>query len=138
MALCGAILPAAADTDDDAAAIRALIVHTWDKPGARLVVEPIVVVGEHAVAGWTQVSGESERGGRALLRKHGGAWTVVLCSGDALKHAEMLTEAGVPSEAAVRIAAALATAEHGLDPARVKLLSTFEGVMRMGEEETHK
>jgi hypothetical protein len=59
---------------------------TFDKPEAPLIVEPIVVQGDLAVAGWAQ----GEMGGRALLRRKGTAWQLALCSGDALKQAAAL------------------------------------------------
>lgn len=125
MALSGAIhVPAYAD---DAAEVRSLLVATWDKPGAKLDANPIVVEGGHALASWTQ----GGRGGRALLRKENGKWKVVLCSGDPLRNAAVLITAGVPAQAAATLAEKLQVAETQTDPARVKLFSTFEGVVRM-------
>ena len=89
MALAGAIHAASAQAPtEEAIAIRALLTKTWDKPEAKLVADPIVVVDDYAIAGWTQ----GQRGGRALLRRIGKAWSVVLCSGDPLKHAAALIE----------------------------------------------
>lgn len=112
------------------AAIRDLIDKTWSRPDANVVIDPVVVDGDYAIAGWTQ----GERGGRALLNKRDGVWTVVLCSGDGLKAAHLLVEAGVPEASAMRLAADLATAEAETDVRRVKLFSTFEGVMQMTGE----
>ncbi len=131
MALAGAIQSAFAGGDDGA--IRSLMLHTWDKPGTRLVVDPIVVEAHYAIAGWTQ----GERGGRALLRKQGDAWAVVLCSGDPLKHASVLIEAGVPAGAADRLARELNNAERRMPPEQVALFATFEGVMRMNDAQEH-
>jgi hypothetical protein len=111
-------------------AIRTLIGKTWDKPESKVVIDPIVVDGEYAVAAWTQ----TERGGRALLRRHEGAWTVILCSGDPLKEASSIAAAGVPQDSADRLAASLASAEKLTDPGRVRLFSTFEGTMKMDGE----
>lgn len=108
-------------------AIRALIGATWDKPDAKVVVDPVVVDGGYAIAGWTQEG----RGGRALLKQRDAGWAVILCSGDPLKQVSSLQAAGVPAHAASRLAAALAAAEERADPARVALFSTFEGVMKM-------
>ena len=130
MALWGAVHAAPAAEPEEKAAIRSLIGKTWDKPEAKVVVDPIVVAGGHAIAGWTQ----GQRGGRALLRKNNASWQVVLCSGDPLRQAPALTEAGVPEEVANRLAANLAAAERLTDPARVRLFSTFEGVVRMDGE----
>ena len=51
---------AATDAEQAAKAMRDI----WDKPDAPLVVEPVVIEGDYALAGWVQL----ERGGRALLR----------------------------------------------------------------------
>lgn len=134
MALAGAIHAASTQPPADAAAaIRALLTKTWDKPEAKVVADPIVVADDYAIAGWTQ----GDRGGRALLRKHGNAWAVVLCSGDPLRHASALIDAGVPAATAERLAHALGDAEHRTDPKRVGLFATFEGVMRMDEDNKH-
>lgn len=130
MAPLGAILfssPAAAGAEDD---IRALIGSTWDKPDAKVETDPVVVEGGHAIADWTQ----GDRGGRALLREEHGSWRVMLCSGDPLRHASGLVEAGVPEAIALKLAQKLAAAEASTDPKRLALFATFEGVMRMDDE----
>ena len=87
MALAGAIHTAQAEPAlKDAASIRALMASTWDKPDAKLIVDPVVINAGYAVASWTQ----GNRGGRALLRKNGNHWAVVLCSGDPLRDASVL------------------------------------------------
>lgn len=63
----GAALPAAAISTEQAD-IRKLLMATFDKPEARLQIEPIVVQGE--------------RGGRALLPRHGKTWQITVCGGD--------------------------------------------------------
>jgi hypothetical protein len=132
MALIGAVHTLSAQ-EDDAATIRALMAATWDKPNARLVVDPVVVDGEYSIAGWTQ----GQRGGRALLRKEAAKWTVVLCSGDPLKQAAPIEMAGVPHAAAVRLAHLVNVAESKLARERVALFSTFEGVVQMDEGHNH-
>jgi hypothetical protein len=129
-ALIGAVHVVTAAEPDEKAAIRTLIGKTWDKPDAKVEIDPVVIAGTHAVAGWTQ----GQRGGRALLRKRDASWGVVLCSGDPLRHAAALIEAGVPEAEAQALASGLAAAEQQTDPQRVKLFSTFEGVMRMDDE----
>ncbi|WP_247485483.1 copper uptake system-associated protein [Bradyrhizobium sp. 193] len=91
------ISTAAAGSDKDA--IRHLLHGTFDKPDAQLVVEPIVVASDYAIAAWTQ----DDIGGGALLRRKGGEWAILLCSGDALKSADTLLKAGVPQSAAVAL-----------------------------------
>lgn len=121
-ALQGSTTPA---TADDAADIRGLIAATWDKPDANVDVGPIVVSGDHAIAGWTQ----GPRGGRALLRRTSHGWSVHLCGGDALKDAAALEQSGVPHAAATHLVTTLASAEANLSPERRAALATFDGLM---------
>jgi len=115
---------------DDGAAIRQLLLATFDKPDAPLAVAPVVVAGDHAVADWSQGAG----GGRALLRRaaHGGeAWSLVLCAGDGIRTADALRQAGVPAADADTLATRLAEAERAVSPERRALFSSFEGVVMM-------
>jgi hypothetical protein len=48
----------------------------FDTPENPLSVEPVVVLGDNAIAGWVQ----GERGGRALLWRVDGQWEIRLCS----------------------------------------------------------
>jgi hypothetical protein len=122
--------PAFASDQD---AIRAAMMKTWDKPDARLVVDPVVVSGDHAIAGWSQ----GDMGGRALLRKKGHAWDVVLCAGDDLKKTDVLTKVGLPAAAAKALSASLATAEAKVPPDRLALFSKFEGLVMVSGEGHH-
>ena len=106
---------------DDIGTIRALISKTWDKPEAKVESDPVVMDGSYAVASWTQ----GQYGGRALLRKDGETWVVVLCSGDGLKDAKGLTEAGVPARHAEALAIKLSAAEESVPAERRKLFSLF-------------
>lgn len=73
-------------TDTDANEIQRLMMAQFDRPESRLTVIPITVHEDIALAGWAQ----GDSGGRALLRRHGDQWRVILCSGDALKKAASL------------------------------------------------
>ncbi len=126
MALTGAIhITTPAFAGDDAASIRALIGATWDRPESKVETHPVVVDGDYAIASWTQ----GKRGGRALLRRNDGAWHVVLCSGDPLKEAGWLVEAGVPQANAAALAEKLADAEASVGAERRAKFSLFEGVI---------
>jgi hypothetical protein len=116
-----------------AAAIRAIMLETWDKPDARLMVDPVVVLEGFALASWTQ----GKRGGRALLRKEAGKWKVVLCSGEPLRHAVTLAATGLPAGAAGQLAHLLNQAESKLPADHVALFSTFEGVVHMDGQHGH-
>jgi hypothetical protein len=102
-----------ADPAADKLEIQKIMLSTWDKPESPLRVDPVVVVSDYAIAGWRQ----GDMGGRALLRRIAGEWTIVLCSGDALKSAETLTKA--PAAVAAALAKDLVEAERRLDPALV-------------------
>ncbi|MGE0023724.1 MAG: copper uptake system-associated protein [Hyphomicrobium sp.] len=133
MALCCAIhISQPASAGDDAQQIRALIGTTWDSPDSKVEIDPIVVSGAHAVASWTQ----GDKGGRALLRRGDNGWSVVLCSGDPLRDATWLQEAGVPKGDAERMASALATAEGQASADRRARFSLFEGVVS-GDDASH-
>lgn len=134
MALPGAIhfsniAFAASDADD----IRSLIGSTWDRPDSKVETDPILISGSYAVASWTQ----ADRGGRALLRRNGNKWAVVLCSGDPLTQVQWLVEAGVAEPDAQVIAAELAVAEAQIPADRRAKFSLFEGVVRADDDHTH-
>jgi copper(I)-binding protein len=113
--------------NSDVDAIRRLLMSTFDKPEARLSVEPVVVAGKHAIAGWSQ----GDLGGRALLRSDGRAWSLILCSGDSLRSAEALRETGMSESDAVELARKLTEAEQKVAPERIALFGRFLGTVRM-------
>jgi len=115
-----------AGTDEEG--IKELLMETFDKPGARLVVDPVVVAGDHAIADWSQAT----LGGRALLRRRVDKWTLILCSGDGIISADALQQAGVPKDDAVNLSARLKAAESTMSVERRALLATFEGTVLMG------
>ncbi|NEK18382.1 copper uptake system-associated protein [Rhizobium leguminosarum] len=102
---------------------------TADKP---LTVEPIVVQGDWAIAGWQQ----DGRGGRALLKNGHHGWNVHLCSGDGIKDAASLQKVGLSTDDATALAARLRDAEAKLDPKIVALFASFEGTVMMADEES--
>jgi hypothetical protein len=120
---CASASAAPADTSRVAEVMKS----TWDRPDAPLTVEPIVIDGDYAMAGWAQ----GERGGRALLKRKDGAWRVHVCGGDGLKSAATIETAGVPKATAKRLSAKLARAEAKTAPALLRKFSTFEGVVPM-------
>ena len=114
-------------------AIVAVLMTTFDRPEARLKVEPVVMDGDLAIAGWVQ----DGRGGRALLRRVSGQWKIVLCAGEALKHRDGMVTAGIEPMQAARMAALVLAAESKLAPATIALLNSFEGTMMMGADGAH-
>lgn len=111
-------------------AIRSLMSKTWDKPGNSLIVDPIAVAGEFAIASWTQ----GERGGRALLKRSDDRWKVILCAGDQITDARALEAAGVPSAVAEQLAREIRQQEEAVDPKRKALFSLFGDMVPMEGE----
>jgi hypothetical protein len=111
----------------DPDSIRVEMMKVWDKPESRLVIDPVVVAGSHAIAGWSQ----GDMGGRALLRKKGNVWEIILCAGDDLNQTDLLEKAGMTDANARQLAAALAKSEASLSHERLALFSKFEGLVMM-------
>lgn len=115
-------------------AIRQTIQSTWDTPQAQVDVNPVVVVGHHAVAGWTQ----GPRGGRALMRQgKEGRWSVAVCAGDGLKDPKVLESAGLSATEARQLSAAVVQAERGLPASRLAQFASFGGLVHMGQHDEH-
>jgi hypothetical protein len=132
-ALCIVVTAATLAFASDQDAIRHVLMSTFDKPDARLVVDPVVVSGDHAIAGWSQ----GDMGGRALMRMKGHAWEIVLCAGDDLKKTDVLTKVGLQAATAKALAASLAQAEAKLAPERLELFSKFEGMVMVSGNGHH-
>ena len=115
------------------AAIKALMAAQFDRPEERLTVNAVVVEGDHAIAGWVQ----GDMGGRALLRRKGHEWQLVLCSGDQIKAAEALVQIGLPKAAAASLAQQLAEAESKLPQATLAMFSKFDGIVMMNAAGNH-
>jgi hypothetical protein len=117
----------AVSTGVDADDIRTVMKKQFDRPDATLSVEPITVQGSTAVAGWVQ----ENRGGRALLRKTHGRWTISACAGDGLTQADVLYMAGLQPAAAQALAHAVQRAEASLSKERLALFASFEGMVQI-------
>jgi hypothetical protein len=98
---------------------------TADKP---LAIGPVAVHGLWAIAGWQQ----DGRGGRILLQNGEHGWRPLLCSGDAIREADALAQAGVPADAATALAAAVKDAEAQADPKTLQAFASFEGTVTLG------
>jgi len=124
--LTASCAPPATDAAD-VAAIEDLMRATWDRPEARLDAGPIAVADDYAVADWTQ----GAAGGRALLRKRNGQWSVILCAGDALRSADGLRALGITETTAARLSNDLIDLERDVEAARLAKMSAFAGIVRM-------
>ena len=111
----------------DAQAIEHNMKKLFDKPDAPLAVAPITIEGDYAMAGWFQ----SGKGGRALLKKEKGQWSIQVCGGDGLKKASALSQTGMPSATAERLVAKVQTAEAKLSADELKKLSMFDGIVKV-------
>lgn len=117
--------------------ITAKLKAMFETEGHPLAVEPVVVAGDWAIAGWTQ----DGKGGRALLKRKAEGWGIHLCSGDSLKEAATLHQIGIPEADAEHLAHNLAEAEKGLSVEKLALFSSFEGTVMIegaeGEAQHH-
>ena len=113
--------------EGDAGQIRHAMMAVFDKPTDRLSVDPIVVKGDFAVAGWIQ----SGRGGRAVLAKEKGKWVIYVCGGDGIKSAEALAQTGMPAATAQVLAKDLAAVEAKLSPDMLKKFAMFDGIVKV-------
>jgi hypothetical protein len=123
------LLPAcASEAPADTAAIVARMKQDFERPDSRLDVSPVTVVGDWALAGWTQ----GEMGGRALLRHREGAWVIWLCAGDGIRAAAALRDVGLQPDVADRLASGASAAEAREPPDRIARFARFEGTVQMG------
>lgn len=120
-----ALFPGAAIAHDDKHAITHLMKSMFDTPETPLSVDPVVVVGDNAIAGWVQ----GDKGGRALLWRVDGQWQIRLCSGDGLKDQKLLENANISAADAKTLIDELTVAEAALDPAVLAKFASFEGTI---------
>jgi len=113
--------------------ITKLMMGIFDQPNNRLKVNPVVVEGDYAIAGWSQ----GDKGGRALLLSSQGKWAIQLCAGDALKDEKFLKESGVDSKIIPTILKKLATAEAKLDAMTLKRFSEFKEIVYINSAQGH-
>ncbi len=111
--------------ETDAQQITAVMKKQFDRPDAPLVVTPVTVEGNYAVAGWTQTG----KGGRALLQKDKGQWVISVCAGNGLTKADVLQTTGMPPPMAPKLAQAVVAAESKLGADKRKLFDSFEGML---------
>jgi hypothetical protein len=121
--LCGACFSVQAKADESQD-IRALISKQFDRPHATVRSNPIVIEQDFAVLDWAQ----GKKGGRALLQKKNAEWEILLCAGEALKHAKTIQSAGVPTDIANTLADKLIEEESSLSAVQVKQFDRFKEV----------
>jgi len=119
--------PNPSQAGDGEAAVRDVLMSTFDKPETRLVVDPVIIERDVAIASWTQ----GETGGRALLRLRNGSWSIVLCGGDGLKEAAAFEAFGFGQAEAATFASRIAKAESSVPEERRAMFSRFGTTVRM-------
>lgn len=129
------VMPSASLGSAEAQAVRHVLMATWHRPEAPLTVEPVVIQGQFAVAGWFQ----DKRGGRVLLKKGlpGEPWQALICAGDGLRDAELLQGAGMGALQAQALSQAVREAEAGLSAAQRAQLASFAGVLHLEPGQAH-
>lgn len=110
----------------DVDAITAVMKAQFDTPENPLIVAPVVVEGDHALASWEQ----GGKGGRALLAKGHMGWEIVLCGGKDLQMPSFLGQHGVAAPES--LSQMFNAAEEKLGADKVALSSSFEGVVMIG------
>lgn len=134
VAICAVMAPRAHASDgDEQQAIIGVMKGMFHKPETPLLVDPVAVEGDAAVAGWSQ----GEMGGRAFLRKRKGGWVIILCSGDQLKVVDTLVTAGLPKPQAEALAAKVLSAEKSQPVERLAMFSKFDGLVRVEQGDGH-
>lgn len=131
LALAASLRPAGAH--DSTSAVRRLLMETFDKPESRLSVDAVVVEDDVAIADWSQ----GELGGRALLRRKDGAWSIALCAGDALKEGASLEKLGLSRPRAQALSTRLGAAERSLAPSLLERFSRFDGIAAVDATGNH-
>jgi copper(I)-binding protein len=116
----------AARAATEAERITQVLKAEYEQPGRPLLVDPVSIEGDFAIAGWSQGS----NGGRALLQRTGAHWQVTLCAGDALLQPATLTRAGMQRDTAGRLVAAARRAESRLPAASRERFARFAGIVR--------
>jgi len=113
----------------DSAAIIKTMKSIFDKPDAPLSVYVVSVSSEYGLASWTQQS----KGGRALLKKTGAKWEIMVCGGKDLLQTNVLEKAGLSHQQAQHLIADLKKIENQLTVSKRKQFDSFQ----LGEQSHH-
>ena len=110
--------------------VRTLVFTELSQPDLGVVVGPVVMQSNFAIVDWTR---GSLSGGRTLLRKDKGDWSMILCGGAALKQRPTLEAAGVPDGTAGVLASKLVTEESRLGGERRAQIEKWSGASPDGK-----
>ncbi len=113
----------------DQQSVQRVMKAQFDRPESPLSIPAVSIESGYALASWTQ----DGRGGRALLKKTGGNWSIHLCGGDGLKKSATLVMAGMDKSSAAKLIEKLTVSERSLPVEQVKQFSMFEGVIKIDD-----
>jgi hypothetical protein len=130
LALALAAAACAPDTGAEERKVRTLVYQQLSQPDLGAVVGPVVMESNFALVDWTR---GGLFGGRTLLRKDKGAWSMVLCGGEPLRKRPTIERAGVPDGTAGVLITKLLREESRLDVDRRNQLDKFRGARTDGK-----
>jgi len=114
---------------NDSVAITKTMKSMFDKADAPLSVDALTASSEYSLASWTQQS----KGGRALLKKAGTTWEIVVCGGKDLLQKTALEKVGLSHQQAHKLVADLKKIENQLPVSKRQQFDSFQ----LGEQNHH-
>jgi len=114
---------------NDSVAITKTMKSMFDKADAPLSVDALTASSEYSLASWTQQS----KGGRALLKKAGTTWEIVVCGGKDLLQKTALEKVGLSHQQAHKLVADLKKIENQLPVSKRQQFDCFQ----LGEQNHH-
>lgn len=116
---------------DPQVAIRDVLKMMFETPDKPLLIEPITVQDEWALAGWQQ----DRHGGRVLLKQWPHGWRVQMLGGDTFKSVAGYEGAGLSPREAEQLSRRVLEVEAKLDEKTRQLFGSFEGTVAMSQDE---
>lgn len=114
---------------NDSVAMTKTMKSMFDKADAPLSVDALTASSEYSLASWTQQS----KGGRALLKKAGTTWEIVVCGGKDLLQKTALEKVGLSHQQAHKLVADLKKIENQLPVSKRQQFDSFQ----LGEQNHH-
>jgi len=114
---------------NDSVAMTKTMKSMFDKADAPLSVDALTASSEYSLASWTQQS----KGGRALLKKAGTTWEIVVCGGKDLLQKTALEKVGLSHQQAHKLVADLKKIENQLPVSKRQQFDSFQ----LGEQSHH-
>ena len=121
-----------AKSEDEVRAVKQAIGSILDRPAGPVLVKAVSVEQDFAVAAWMQRGS----GGRALLKRTKGQWSISACGDASLIEYGNLQKMGMSSSVAKRLAEKIRSAESALTEEDKRQISKFDGVLKF--EDAHE